>query len=87
MEGNTMTLKELVNATDYDVYLRSMWETRPMRPETNTAASNLLLGCSNIANLSVSRFIIEPEDLALYALIDMPVNIMNAIYAYNRMEF
>lgn len=79
-----MTVKELVNATDYDVYLHSMWDTHTPEPTMNRGVCNLLKGCSGIMELTVHKFTIEPEDVAIFAFIDLPVEVVKAIYRYNK---
>lgn len=78
-----MTLESLVYATEYDVYIRSMWATDTPKPELNQYVSDLLRGCSGIMNLEVQKIEISPEDLAIYALVDLPEEVLKAIYKYN----
>lgn len=81
-----MKLCDLVYATDYDVYLHSQWSADSPKPETNRYLSDILMGCSAIRDLTVFKIIIAPEDLAIYALVDLPEEILTAIYNYNTFE-
>lgn len=79
-----MKIKNFVRATNYDVYIYSLHHEGNYTPEQNKSVSNLLLGISGIADLTIHKFIIEPEDLAIYVLVDLPQEIIESIYNYNK---
>jgi hypothetical protein len=82
-----MTLRELISATDYDVYICSIDQEPEKllnhRPNINAYATNLLKGITGIMDLSVYRFYIDPEYCAIHAAVLLPWPIVQSIYKYN----
>lgn len=93
-----MTILELHQITDYDVFLRSAFDEYSPRvknddgilftpaPEPSARVTKLLLGVAGIAGLEVKKINIVPEHCAILANIELPAEIIKAICKYNRMH-
>ena len=85
-----MTLRELISATDYDVYICSI-DQEPekiigYRPSAGAYITHLLKGITGIMDLQVYKFYIDPEFCAIHAAVLLPWPIVQSIYEYNHIH-